>query len=106
MFIIDAIVTGVTTAALTVSGAACDAGTFIADTTVNAAGVVCEFTTDTVDNVGTWIGEVTNGLFGTEEEVNTEEETGFKPIQVEEIEVEEIQMETILYEDVTTTWPD
>ena len=96
--IIDAVVT----AALTVSGAACDAGTFIADTAVYAADTVSTAACDTVDTVGCWIDEITNGMFGSPE-TDTLEETG---TDVKPIQVEDIQVETILYEDVTETWPD
>lgn len=103
--IFEIIVTGVTAAATAVGGAACDTGTFIADTAVYVADTVATTTVDCVDEVGCWITDVTEELFGDAPK-SALEGTGVENIQVEDVQVEEIQVETILYEDVTTTWPD
>lgn len=119
--IFEMIVTGVTAATMTVGGAACDAGTFVADTAVYVADVTCDTTCDVVDAVGDFFYD----LFTEEKEVTfayAVDEDGFvHPIENEEIEVNPIQVETILveetlveeiqqeetlFEDCTTYWPD
>lgn len=117
--IFEMVVTTVTAATMAVGGAACDAGTFVADTAVYVADVTCDTTCDVVDAVGDFFYD----LF-TEEKVATfayaVDEDGFvhpvkeievNPIQVEEIQVEEIltediQTEVTLFEDCSTYWPD
>lgn len=74
--IIDAIVTGVTTAAVTVGGFACDTGTFIADTAVNTTNIVCDFTIDTATAVADFTCETANVVYeyspwGLMDQVNT-----------------------------------
>lgn len=114
--IFDIVIGAVATATMTVGGAACDAGTFIADTAVYVADVTCETTCDVVDTVGDFFYD----LVTEEKEITfayAVDEDGFvHPIKTEEIQVEdilvedilteEIQTEAILFEDCSTYWPD
>ena len=122
--IFEMVVTTVTAATMAVGGAACDAGTFVADTAVYVADVTTCATCDVADAVGDFFYD----LFTDEKEITfayAVDEDGFvhpvkeievNPIQVEEIlveetqveeiQVEEIQPEVILFEDCATYWPD
>ena len=84
--IIDAIVTGVTTAAVAVGGFACDTGTFIADTAVNTTDVVCDFTVDTATAVADFTCDTAEIVYsytpwGLMDQVNTLEQRLEEPEQ-------------------------
>lgn len=100
--IIDAIVTGVTTAAVAVGGFACDTGTFIADTAVNTTNIVCDFTVDTATAVADFTCDTAEIVYeyspwGLMDQVNTLNK------RLEELELEQentSQNGNVIY------WPD